>query len=601
MPRRYSRREILGAAAGTTLAIGTAGVVAGTSLRNPWIPDPADAAAADMGAAHGTAADATAGAAADAPGSTFFSTAFTEYYGTLATSSDGDLWANCWADDGNMYGANGDGKGFGDGAEADVVVSKITGTPETGISGQRLAAGADVANVWGDTSQYNRKPTGMACADGVLYLAVQDLRYSPSADAFNDAPNASISMSTDHGTTWTKTSSPMFTNGTFTTIFFLDFGQNGANAVPALGSDDGQYIYAYGLDGNWRCSYSGTAPDPVSVYLARVKPGQLQDVSAWQFFTGMSGSSPSWSGTIGDKQPVLTDTRRLYPGPLLRTTAPNNGPTDFTVISQGGVVYNAPLRRYLYTSWTEYTFEFYEAPQPWGPWKLFFSHDAGGYPWFGTGSTEGGPKNGGYAATIPSKFISSDGRDMWLQSNWFVNVASGASDYNFNLRKMRLSPYQSSQPSNPADPSNNIARTGASVTPTEKSAHYGNWQYYNDGDTTQSEDSWDNSSKTSDWWGYTFDTSYHFDRVVYTTGTMFSDGGWFSSGLQVQVRQDFAWVNVTGLTISPDYPYDDTAGTNKAYTMTFDATWGDGIRIIGTPGGASTFTSIAELEAYYAG
>jgi hypothetical protein len=580
-----SRREALGVAAGAALAIG----LTGTAGRPPRIPQaPA--------LAHITAAMDTAGSAAD---STFFSTAFTEYYGTLATSSDGDLWPSCWADDDNMYAADGDGTGFSDADEADVVVSRITGTPETGISGQRLAAGADVANVWADPSQYNRKPTGMVCVGGVLYLAVQDLRYAPSTDAFNDVPNASISVSTDHGVTWQKTSAPMFTNWTFTTVFFLDFGRDGANAVPALGPDDGRYVYAYGLDGNWRDSYSNTVPSPVSVYLARVEPGRVQDISAWQFFTGMRDGRPSWGGDIRAKQPVLTDARRLYP-----TLLNNNGPSELTVISQGGVVYNAPLRRYIYTSWTEYTFEFYEAPRPWGPWKLFFRHDAGGYPWFGTGGTCGGPKNGGYATTIPSKFISADGRSMWVQANWWVNAACGATNYNFNLRRMHLSPYRPSLPANHPDPSDNIARTGAGVTPTEKSAHYGHWQYYNDGNTAESEDSWDNSSKTTDWWGYTFDASYHFDRVVYTTGNMFSDGGWFSAtgdGLQVQVRQDFQWVNVTGLRISPDYPYDNTAGPNKTYTMTFNATWGDGIRITGTPGGSSTFTSIAELDAYYIG
>jgi hypothetical protein len=440
----------------------------------------------------------------------------------------------------------------------------------------------------------------MVATGGVLYLAVQDLHVGPSAAAFNDAPNASISRSTDHGVTWHKTSAAMFTNWVFTTVFFLDFGRDGANAATALGPDDGRYVYAYGLDGNWRQSYSNTVPSPVSVYLARVVPGRVADISAWQFFTGTPGGRPAWSSDIRARQPVLTDTRRLYPNLL----NPSSGPSDLTVISQGGVVYNAPLRRYIYTSWTEYTFEFYEAPAPWGPWKLFFRHDAGGYPWFGTGGSCGGPKNGGYATTIPSKFISADGRSMWVQSNWWVGAACGATNYNFNLRRMRLAPYRASAPANPPDPADNIARTGAGVTPIEKSAHYGHWQYYNDGDTAQSEDSWDNSSKQADWWGYTFERSYHFDRVAYTTGTMFGDGGWFAAGnggLQVQVRQDFRWVTVTGLRISPRYPYDATAGPSTRYTMTFEATWGDGIRIIGTPGGTSTFTSIAELEAYYAG
>ncbi|MGH3171395.1 MAG: hypothetical protein ACRDN0_36740 [Trebonia sp.] len=38
-------------------------------------------------------------------------------------------------------------------------------------------------------------------------------------------------------------------------------------------------------------------------------------------------------------------------------------------------------------------------------------------------------------------------------------------------------PYRPSLPVNRPDPSGNIARTGAGVTPIEKSAHYGHWQY----------------------------------------------------------------------------------------------------------------------------
>jgi hypothetical protein len=72
------------------------------------------------------------------------------------------------------------------------------------------------------------------------------------------------------------------------------------------------------------------------------------------------------------------------------------------------------------------------------------------------------------------------------------------------------------------------------------------------------------------------------------------------AGQQVQVRQNFQWINVTGLRMSPTYPFNNSAGPNNTYTMSFNATWGDGIRITGVPGGTSTFTSIAELEAYYA-
>lgn len=194
--------------------------------------------------------------------STFFATASVEYAASLNTASDGDLWASAWADDDAVYAANGDGRGFSDEPFQDIVVNRITGDPESGIDGTRLAAADQVGNIWADPDLYNRKPTGMVCVEGSLYLVVQDLRKEPSDAAFNDVPNASISRSDDHGVTWQKTSAPMFTDHVFTTIFFADFGKNYANAEAALGPAGARYVYAYGLDGNWRDSYNDSVPDP---------------------------------------------------------------------------------------------------------------------------------------------------------------------------------------------------------------------------------------------------------------------------------------------------------------------------------------------------
>jgi hypothetical protein len=59
--------------------------------------------------------------------------------------------------------------------------------------------------------------------------------------------------------------------------------------------------------------------------------------------------------------------------------------------------------------------------------------------------------------------------------------------------------------------------------------------YLNDGNPSASEDSWDGSPKDADLWGITWSRPYNLDRVVYTTGAMFSNGGWFASGLTVCV------------------------------------------------------------------
>jgi hypothetical protein len=478
------------------------------------------------------------------------------------------------------------------------VANRISGTPETGITGVRLANGSNIAPVW-TSGTYNRKPTGIIAVDGdgdgkdELYLAVQDLNNGPTTNgeptgqAFNDVPAASISRSTDYGLTWTPTESPMFTDYKFTTVFFLDFGQSNGNAK-VLGEDGANYVYAYGLDNNWRDSVNNAVPDPQDVYLARAPIDSIQNISAWQFFSG-SSSAPAWSHSINDRRSVLHDARREYPG---GTT------TDgFSVISQGSVVYNAAIDRYIYTSWSDYSFEFYEAPQPWGPFTLFLHRDFGVTPWFGLNTST--PKNGGYATTIPSKFISEDGMSAWLQSNWFVGAAEGSeTNYCFSLRPVSFVPYQSSYPFNSPGEMNLAMAEG--TVPVDKASHYGQIEYLNDGQLA-SEDSWDGSQKNLDRWGFTWSVEYSFNRVVYTTGAAFPDGGWFESDLVVQVRKNFEWVEASGLQVDPAYPYDSSAVPKRVYTFTFDKEVADGVQIIGVPGGTGnvSFTSFAELEVYY--
>ncbi|WP_170301563.1 DUF4185 domain-containing protein [Saccharopolyspora hirsuta] len=384
----------------------------------------------------------------------FFAAAFTDRAATISTGSTGDLWPTCWADDDFVYTANGDGQGFGDGPMAPIVANRIAGTPETALRGERLAAGAAIAEVHADAGRYAPKPTGIVAVDGngdgrdELYLAVQDLRCAPVEAASDDAPNASIVKSEDYGRTWRQPAEPMFTGHVFTTIMFLDFGRSQEHAR-VLGPQDAGYVYAYGLDHNWRDSYSGTVPSPTSLHLARVPRGSIQQRDTWQFYAGTGPNGPQWTDRVAERAPVLTDERRIY------SDLPEAGPRDLSVLSQGGVLYNAPLRRFLYTSWTEYTFEFYEAPAPWGPWRLFLSEDFGCQPWSGRPGRirfeppgghdvprpgAGEPQNGGYACTVPAKFVSPDGTRMWLQSNWFQRVARGLPNYSFSLRQFQAFP-----------------------------------------------------------------------------------------------------------------------------------------------------------------
>jgi hypothetical protein len=112
--------------------------------------------------------------------------------------------------------------------------------------------------------------------------------------------------------------------------------------------------------------------------------------------------------------------------------------------------------------------------------------------------------------------------------------------------------------------------------------------------------SWSSDLKPNneDYWGLTFSREYSFTNVVFFSGTVFVDGGWFDSGLVVQVRQSGVWIDVPNQSVSPSYPYNNLIDVYTPFTFTFDPTIGDGVRIKGVAGGFNYFTSIAELEIY---
>lgn len=518
------------------------------------------------------------------PESHLFSTVGLESYSTYTIHGNGDLWPSCWADDDNLYTANGDGTNFGD-TFYPMAIGRIAGGPPK-LSGTFLAG--DVGENYSG-SPYTDKPTGMVCVDGNIYLAYQNL----NERTFEDAPAASIIESTNHGSTWSANpATPMFgTPGNtsdpksylFTTVFFLDFGKNYANAID-------QYVYAYGLDNNWR--------DQTSVYLARVPRTSILNRATWQFYTGMRRDTPTWSRDITRKAAVLTDQTKLYQTLLSGAEYVATAcPADQVNIAQGGVTYDRPLRRYIMVTWGCATQQFYEAPQPWGPWNHFYSKDYGPLQL---------PQNvGQYGTSIPSKFISADGLTLEVQSNV---CCSGNTYYTFALRKLYVQTYNSELHSMGFLPTNEPLHSNIALAPgtyaIARVTHYGllcgldcSDQIAN-GSSGTSEDDWNDQVKSADWWGYTWPRSYRINRVTYTTGAMFSNGGWYANNLRVQVRQKFHWVDVHGITVTPKYPYSSQAGSFTKYTFKFPATWGDGVRITGIPGGGGYFTSISHLGVY---
>lgn len=326
----------------------------------------------------------------------------------------GDLWAQTWADNDYIYAANGDGYGFG-WLPADMKMNRLVGRPPL-MWGEAIpgAAGRRLGEIWppyeGET---NRKPTGMTCVDGVLYLFYQNLKDNRSEHPFSDAPAASISWSIDYGWTWQwDEQEPMFDNHQFTTGFFLDAGQ-----CYELAPDE--FVYIYGLDQNWRGAghYMST-----QLYLARAPREAVPERDQWEFFRGIDETgAPLWTPEIAEKQPVLLDITD-YCSPYL-LDANNSG------VSQGSVTYVPALRRYLYATWSWTAWIFWEAPQPWGPWtrvtiKWWDEREWNDY------------YHGGYATVIPSKFLDDDGRGGWLVSA--LNTTFGNCYYRYAMRRFEL-------------------------------------------------------------------------------------------------------------------------------------------------------------------
>ena len=510
------------------------------------------------------------------PGSTWSGTADIASANTTFTRADGDLWPSCWARNNAIYAAWGDGAGFDlDSEFVDVGVARINGNNPAKLTGKNLATADQIVKRWADTGT-TRKPTGMVCVGNTLYLAVQDL-----AGNFNKAEQATIVKSTDGGKTWTYDHrKPMFDDHQFTTLWFADFGRGGS-------WNPTKYVYAYGIDGNWRNSTTDEVPDPQDVYLARVPKTKVQQRPAWQFFSGLRRDkvTPTWSKSIKDRESVLHDGRRDIPRSFIDADWQNS-----SIISQGGVTYDKPLNRYIYTSWSEWEHHFYESPTPWGPWKRLLDHN---YTVYDTAPQQ----YAGYAATIPSKFLSDDGRQLMVQSNRCCSLPNAHVAYNFSMRPMALRLHEGGI-ANPSPDGSNLA-IGPGTVAVSDSTRQGTLTALNDGKTSDSVDDFDGEAKAASWWGYIWPQDRVINQVTFTTGVPAKDGGWFTTTPTVEYRRDGSWhtIPIPNQQISPQFQPGRKNGKHATYSITIDPVTADGIRTVGAPGGDHTYSSMSELEA----
>jgi hypothetical protein len=307
----------------------------------------------------------------------------------------GDVWTTTWADDDNLYSATDDTTGFNNACDSNLAVQRITAGPPPNVQGETVNAMREFGK-GGELKEDKAswKASGLICVDGVLYLAVSRHYYDGVGDTSSDSAHhfwiqetwdASIVKSTDHGKTWSaapKLGHAMFSGRVFSNPFFIQYGKDGK------GIKDGaaEYVYAVSNDGTWNNGNWMT--------LGRVSRGLIErlDADDWEFVHDFDDKGePIWRPRHDNALYIFRS-----PGRASMTGIHHVAPLDLYIMPQWHYPQlDDPKRRWKVTRW-----EFYQAPAPWGPWTLFHTQDF--------------EPQGFYNPSIPSKFISDDGRKFWI-------------------------------------------------------------------------------------------------------------------------------------------------------------------------------------------
>ena len=249
--------------------------------------------------------------------------------------------------------------------------------------------------------------------NGVLYLAVELHNYGDNP-TFNRQHNmnAWIITSTDYGKTWNREATSVnFFTGRLASPHFLQFGKDYEEARDEFiyayfpGADDGN---SYWENGNY-------------LLLGRVPKYSILERDQWKFYIGEDEAGyPMWSTEETKAQPIF-----CYP----------------LMTGENHVTYNKGIKRYIMGNYSfideqgnprpyhqtgcwpysamRSQLTLFEAPEPWGPWSLFYQDDNWG-------------TYGDYQPIFPAKWMSEDGKTMLMASSGSFD------DYNLTLQKITL-------------------------------------------------------------------------------------------------------------------------------------------------------------------
>jgi len=324
------------------------------------------------------------------------------FTGRHAEYTQADTWYPSWAADGNLYSPWTDGNvnGLGAGSGGD---SANTGHA-TILGDDPLTLVVTNQGIFKSSPRpyEGRYPCGSLVYNGVWYYGTYCLH--PSWRVERDkipynwpwlGPFVGFRYSTDLGQTWTQTpctpAKPLFGESALQgepvkigAPHFVDFGRNMEH------SPDGKaYLAAHGAsDGaNRRFAYNSWITGD-EIYLVRVTPSieNMNDVSKYEYYSGDGlFKRPLWQRDFKKIKPIAA--WKDHMGCVTMT-------------------YNAPLKKYLLcvtdggNTVSYFNTYLLESDRITGPWKLVaylkqFGEQA-------------------YFVNIPSKFISADGRTLWL-------------------------------------------------------------------------------------------------------------------------------------------------------------------------------------------
>jgi len=266
-----------------------------------------------------------------------------------------------WADDDHLYGAWGDGGGFGgsnSNGRVGLGVARITGGPDN----------YEGKNIWGGyqpetAATFDGKSWGMISVNSKLHMWV--VPDKPAGKTYrNHYEYIELASSNDHGKSWKKAPWRFETNDQLTIPTFLNFGKNNEGVSEAFGD----YAYTYFIAPQ-RPDIEQMGPkgiqlivhQPGRLYLARIHSDDLdKGKNNFEFYSGINlDNSPRW-GDIRGKRPVFEDV---------------NG-AGWCV----SAAYHPGFQRILLSTQHSQNAQgrigIFEAPTPWGPWKTAEYFDA---------------------------------------------------------------------------------------------------------------------------------------------------------------------------------------------------------------------------------